>query len=159
MIRTRCESLPQVSIIALHRKQAIPQQRSQLTITLGSGSYKVRLERSVMHFGGTRPWFKCHCGRRVGVLYQFSEGLRCRHCKRLVHSSARGYKHVTGLERKIAKLRAQVGTSKPKGMRWPTYRALLERLDAAERAYAAALLPGNGRKSQRELGGPRIKYA
>lgn len=40
-------------------------------------------------FGGRRWWFKCRCGRRVGILY-FLEGLiRCRKCFDLTYASCK----------------------------------------------------------------------
>lgn len=63
--------------------------------------YKVPLEKTPCHFGGSRYWFKCslyksgvHCGRRVGVLYKDGDWFGCRHCYELTYSSRnanRGY--------------------------------------------------------------------
>ncbi len=65
--------------------------------------YRVPLERTECHFGGTRFWFKCslyksgvYCGRRVGVLYKDGDWFGCRHCYELTYSSRnanRGYKN------------------------------------------------------------------
>jgi hypothetical protein len=65
--------------------------------------YKVPLEKTPCHFGGSRYWFKCslyksgvHCGRRVGVLYKDGDWFGCRNCYELTYSSRnanRGYMH------------------------------------------------------------------
>ncbi len=63
--------------------------------------YKVPLEKTPCHFGGSRYWFRCslyksgvYCGRRVGVLYKDGDWFGCRHCYELTYSSRnanRGY--------------------------------------------------------------------
>ncbi len=85
-----------------------PNIRFQYTQTNSSGEkkdfdYRVPLERTNCHFGGTRFWFKCslykrgmYCGKRVGVLYKDGDWFGCRHCYELTYSSRnanRGYKH------------------------------------------------------------------
>lgn len=56
--------------------------------------YKVKLEETNCHFGGSRFWFVCplnkngkYCGRRIGVLYKNGNYFGCRHCYNLTYSS------------------------------------------------------------------------
>ncbi len=44
---------------------------------------RVQLVRTACRYGGSRPWFRCHCGRRVGVLFDAGGGFFCRKCLRL----------------------------------------------------------------------------
>jgi hypothetical protein len=52
--------------------------------------FRVPVERTPCHFGGTRPWFRCpRCDRRVGVLYDAGKWFWCRHCTGLPYASSR----------------------------------------------------------------------
>lgn len=81
--------------------------------------YKVQLEETQCHFGGTRFWFICplyknkkYCGRRVGVLYKDGDWFGCRHCYELTYTSRnvnRRYSYyplfrVIEIEQKIEKI-------------------------------------------------------
>jgi hypothetical protein len=98
--------------------------------------YPVRIERTPCHLGGSRPWFICPgrgCGRRAAVLYGGAV-YACRHCHELVYPSTR--EHVGDrLARRADRIRERLGWragilnppgSKPKWMRWDTYRRLRE---------------------------------
>jgi hypothetical protein len=52
--------------------------------------------------GGSRPWFQCACGRRVGVLFDASSGFYCRTCLRLTYAC----QHVTKSWRLIDRAQA-----------------------------------------------------
>lgn len=52
-------------------------------------NYRVLLDRTFCHYGGTRDWFICPavgCGRRVAKLYG-GKVFACRHCHQLTYSS------------------------------------------------------------------------
>lgn len=40
----------------------------------------VELDYTPCNYGGLRSWFKCECGRRVGVLYAAGRYFKCRRC-------------------------------------------------------------------------------
>jgi hypothetical protein len=94
----------------------------------------VRLDWTMCHYGGQRAWFLCPaCGRRVAVLYG-SAVFVCRHCRRLAYPSQRENAGDRA-RRRAQDIRVRLGgtanmlepfPAKPKGMRWRTYRQLLE---------------------------------
>lgn len=65
-------------------------QEGSLRIEL-SGEKCIRITSTRPHFGGTRYWFVCECGRRVGRLYlpPGKQNFACRHCHYLIRKSAR----------------------------------------------------------------------
>jgi len=105
-------------------------------------AYDFAVDRTVCHFGGSRPWFICRwCSRRVAVLYGLSgDGyFGCRHCLRLGYLSESG--DVLGrLHRKMGKLRARLDDNemRPKWMRWSTFERIHERMDTVDAALDAA---------------------
>jgi hypothetical protein len=48
---------------------------------------RVQLLRTPCRYGGSRQWFRCSCGRRVGVLFDAGGGFFCRLCLRLRYES------------------------------------------------------------------------
>ena len=55
------------------------------------------------HFGGTRYWFTCRCGRRVGRLY-VAEGetrFRCRRCHGWTYRSCQEHNTIAQKEREL----------------------------------------------------------
>jgi hypothetical protein len=107
----------------------------------------VRLLRTAQPFGGERLWFACpRCGRRCAVLYG---GWRffCRRCVAAPYASQNEVLHYRLLRRAQA-IRERLGggeyaslrmpfPSKPKRMRWTTYRRLRE---VSERCRRCSLL-------------------
>lgn len=96
----------------------------------------VPLERTPCHYGGSRPWLKCPCGRRVAILYGAGKLFRCRHCYDLSYETRQSNMRDRSLL-KAQKIREGLGGSgnmfdlfppKPKWMRWKTY----NRLEAAQ---------------------------
>jgi len=94
--------------------------------------YRVVLERTPCHYGGSRVWFRCpSCNRRVAVIYG-GKVFACRHCHRLAYDC----QHETPddrVSRQIDKLRDRLKWEpgllngkqwKPKWMRWRTYHRL-----------------------------------
>lgn len=56
---------------------------------------RIDLVTSSTRYGGKRYWFKCPgCGRRVGVLYQDNNRIRCRFCMGLAYHKSRYHKMV-----------------------------------------------------------------
>jgi hypothetical protein len=113
-------------------------------------SYVVALEREPLHYGGTRPWFRCPaagCGRRCGVLY-LAGVFACRKCVGAVYPSQRA---STGdrLTWKVDRLMARLGgdrrmdpwrTPKPPRMWWRTYERLVAKASATEEARVMSIL-------------------
>jgi len=102
--------------------------------------YEVRLDWTLCHFGGTRPWFICPgrgCGRRVARLYFLGLYFLCRHCHGLGYGEGRPYR----LLRRVRRIRTRLGGSaglsypfplRPKGMWRRTYRRLRLEAEALE---------------------------
>ncbi|CAK0743758.1 conserved hypothetical protein [Gammaproteobacteria bacterium] len=69
----------------------------------------ITIERTLCHFGGSRPWLVCpNCGRRCGVLFMETTGFACVICSKLNYPSTR----EEPLERRFHKahaLRARLG--------------------------------------------------
>jgi hypothetical protein len=93
------------------------------------------------HFGGTRPFFVCKCGRRVLQLFRpGNNSWRCRQCYDLTYATRQvGLRHRMIL--KGVKVRERLGShdlgianpfpTKPKGMHWQRYERLRARHDQA----------------------------
>ena len=75
------ESLRKIKINDLVRQARIEAKRLYIeSLDLDSGR-RIDLVTSSTRYGGKRYWFKCpKCQKRVGVLYQGSNGLGCRLC-------------------------------------------------------------------------------
>jgi len=56
-----------------------------------SGEQRIQITASRPHFGGSRYWFVCGCGRRVGRLYLAPgrQAFACRRCNNLTYKSCR----------------------------------------------------------------------
>jgi len=95
---------------------------------------RVTIVRTACPYGGTRPWFKCtRCARRVAVLYLRRGYFACRHCQRVAYSS-QSSDVLDRMWRKQSKIEARLDDDwrRPKGMRWPTYERLLDKLAECE---------------------------
>lgn len=101
---------------------------------------EVRLDWTVPHYGGRRPWFLCPaCSRRAAKLYGGARFL-CRRCARLAYPS----QNENVLDRRLRranKIRLRLGGEpgmltdfpwKPKGMHWRTYARLRQEVQEAE---------------------------
>jgi hypothetical protein len=82
-------------------------------------AHSIRLLTTRPHFGGTRFWFRCDCGRRMGRLYlpMGSREFRCRICFNLTFRSAQTHDNrVSYLARHPDELSAALGD--PRSRRW-----------------------------------------
>ena len=104
--------------------------------------YAVAIDRTLCHYGGSRPWFRCPavgCGKRVAILYG-GDIFACRHCYRLAYDSQKEEPHERAL-RCTQAIREKLGGSgslaedsptKPKGMHWSTYNRLCAEAEKAQ---------------------------
>lgn len=121
----------------------------------------VSLDRTPCHYGGTRPWLLCECGRRVAVLYGAGKLFKCRHCYGLAFDTQRE-DPIGRCRVKAQKIREKLGGSpslfdafpqKPKGMHWRTY----ERLHYTARIRSAVSMGALVRRFEaQEANGERI---
>lgn len=106
------------------------------------------------NYGGARPFFLCPgCGRRVRFLYLHWGRFRCRSCARLNYRSQQATKdelYPYDAAVKLLRERFRVPEDqipvpmdipyfipeRPKGMRWATYCALMERYGALRNQYS-----------------------
>lgn len=66
------------------------------------------------YFGGSRYWFRCHCGRQAGVLYFHNNVWACRHCHNIIYETQLQNRHSMAflairLLRKSQKVTAEHG--------------------------------------------------
>lgn len=95
--------------------------------------YRVTIERTTCHYGGSRAWFLCPCcSKRVGKLYG-GKVFACRHCHDLAYKSQREGE-LDLLARKVERIRERLKWEagilngqgwKPKGMHWKTFDRLV----------------------------------
>ena len=113
-----------------------------LTLPRGLGADLVYLDWTQPYFGGERPWFLCpmeSCGRRCGVLYLTSEGMRCRVCAGVTYETQRERQPMRAW-RRAQRIRSRLATiewatdpdhttdippPRPLGMHQTTYDRLL----------------------------------
>ena len=118
----------------------------------------VMVSRVPNHYGGDRPFLICPgCGRRVRFLYLSWGRFRCRSCARLNYRSQQDTKDefypyraaVKMLRERFKVPEDQIPVpmdlphffpDKPKGMRWTTYRALLERYGVLVQQYSRTMI-------------------
>ena len=112
---------------------------------------KIYLETTRPHFGGLRWWFVCpHQNRRVRALYLPLGGRHfwCRRAYGLDYASQRESEFDRAI-RRARKLYYRLGgdpaddkyPDKPKGMRWTTYKLLMDKLLAADEVVDKRLAP------------------
>lgn len=109
---------------------------------------KVCLDRTPVHFGGRRLWFRCpRCQRRCRILYGGSR-FYCRKCYRLKYRS-QGEDSVQRAITRAQAIRKRLGgfegiddpfPPKPKGMHWKTYKRLEALDDSTNERMENALL-------------------
>ena len=100
----------------------------------------VPLTYTPCHFGGSRPWFSCRCGRRVGKLYLAGSPIfACRRCYNLgyetqLETMGRGLLRAQRIRERLggSASMADLFPPKPKGMHWKTYYRWQEKHDDAE---------------------------
>jgi hypothetical protein len=108
-------------------------------------SQRIPIHWTPCRFGGERPWFICdvssngtYCGRHVAKLYSGGQLFACRHCYHLGYAVQRGglmdraHHHLARLHLKLGADYAGPGMptpSKPKWMRWNTYRRIHQQID------------------------------
>jgi hypothetical protein len=102
---------------------------------------RVPLSWTACALGGRRPWFRCRCGRRVAILYDFRELFECRQCCGLAYESQSQSPTFRSISRAHA-IRDRLGgdpdvfsffPKKPPGMHRRTYHRLRARGLAADR--------------------------
>jgi hypothetical protein len=140
--------------IAIDHENERPQaMRLTYTVTPQGGDPRpideqVGLDWVACRFGGHRLWMNCPgCTRRVGVLYGGAL-FRCRHC----HGVAYNSQHEDAMdrarrrgERAMARLGSKDGfcggyVTKPKWMRWATYKRLSARVAQSEQNWSSAIV-------------------
>jgi hypothetical protein len=108
---------------------------------------RVRVERTACHLGGSRPWFRCHCGRRVATLFDGGGAFACRRCLQLSYSIQREAARYRPLHR-AQSLRMKLGGSgnmmapfpdRPRYMRRTRYAQLMARGDRLDQAATVAM--------------------
>ena len=124
MSRIIVESLPHIDVNELNRLGAFARPMEFPFMALRTSRYlieyrpqswpagrvpqRIRIQWTWCTYGGSRPWFTCLCGRRVGKLYHGNGCLGCRHCAEatyeLQRKSRRGRLHL-----KAVRLRAKFG--------------------------------------------------
>ena len=130
-VNTANRGNPSLCLYYLSRRGAEPLQPHE---------FYYRLDVTSPHFGGTRWWFVCMCGRRCAKLYlpPGGQSFRCRVCLHLTYACQRETSALRCL-RRIDKIRARLRPARngarvlrPKGMHRDTYRWLLERAESLE---------------------------
>jgi hypothetical protein len=170
--RSTVESIRKIDVNALHRKGCFADSRREFPITWSIGgrttdvviassdrwdmelryysdnkNEPVRLNIPITWtecaLGGSRPWFKCACGRRVGTLFERHQFYVCRTCRGSIYEAqqfSRKRRERTSFPG--FRIRERLGgrpnlldpfPTKPKGLHWRTYNRLKERADASER--------------------------
>lgn len=119
------------------------------TIQLAERPFRIGIQQSTCHFGGSRSWFTCpSCQGRVGVVYLKDRSFACRSCCDLAYESQLE-EPASRLIAKAHKLRARLGASgrlfapipdKPKGMHSRTYWRCFKLLAETEKKAMKAIM-------------------
>jgi hypothetical protein len=85
------ENCQKISIVTFTREAKRKVKESFLFSEIEVAGITVGLTTSKTHMGGIRYWFKCPCGKRVGVLFvhPVSQILGCRACLGLEYRKRR----------------------------------------------------------------------
>jgi ribosome-binding protein aMBF1 (putative translation factor) len=176
--RATVESVRKIDVNALHRKGCFADSRREFPLTwsiegkvtevviASSDRWDIELRYhsdnrnepvrvtvpitwSECHLGGSRPWFRCRCGRRVGILFEQHEHYVCRTCRRVIYQEQQfSKKRREQTSFPGFRIRERLGglpslldpfPTKPKGMHGRTFNRLKERADAAEHDTTTAL--------------------
>ena len=96
------EDCQKISIVSFSREAKRKLKESFISSEIEMAGIKVELTTTKTYVGGVRYWFKCICGRRVGVLliHPMSNTLGCRECLGLEYKKRR-YKGMEELKKII----------------------------------------------------------
>ncbi|MCC6200013.1 MAG: hypothetical protein IT466_04475 [Moraxellaceae bacterium] len=105
-------------------------------------NYRIKIEHTICHYGGTRPWFSCPCcDRRAAVLYSRGAFV-CRQCTTLNYASqneaarwrtnSAAWKLRFALGIKVGDIRPPHLIPKAKGRHWKTHWRMIDRLQRLE---------------------------
>ena len=118
----------------------------------------LRITHLPWHFGGSRAYFLCDCGRRVGKLYRPTDHpWRCRKCYQLTYATRQAAPRQR-LILKGQKIRELLGgklgvlddfPDKPKSMHWRRYDRLRRQHDQAVQDSLGMLAPYAKRMASR----------
>jgi hypothetical protein len=102
---------------------------------------QIRVSWTRCHFGGSRPWLHCRCGRRVARLFKGLAGYYCRHCFDSPRYASQTKSTQGRLHFEACKLRLRLGgvasltapfPDRPRGMHRKTYARLRRRAEKLE---------------------------
>jgi len=118
------------------------------------------------HYGGARPWFRCSCGKRVGVLFWNGFDYRCRVCCGLLYESQRcgnsGRRRLRSTRIRQGRLHCREYPApiprRPYRMHKRTYDQLVAELEALERGLKRVVRPASRRKLSEELDRAALEY-
>ncbi len=98
------EQCAKIKIDDLVREAGGQVKAALLASQLEALGVKAGLVTSSTRFGGKRFWFRCNCGRRVGVLYYnpVSRGFGCRTCLGLKYKKQRYKGMIEGSDQGVA---------------------------------------------------------
>lgn len=87
--KTEANNLNSISIFQLNKERRLGKFPFRLEVVDENGEIEdsFRLISTECCFGGRRYWIKCHCERRVGVIYKANGFFACRHCHNLTYAS------------------------------------------------------------------------
>lgn len=87
--KIEADNLNKISIFKLNQNNRLGKFPFRLEIVDDNGEIddSFRLISTTCHYGGRRYWIKCHCERRVGVIYKIGGVFACRHCHKLTYAS------------------------------------------------------------------------
>ena len=87
--KTEADNLIQVSIFQLNQDNRLGKYPFRLEILndIGELEKDFSLISTDCYFGGKSYWIKCHCGRRVGIIYRSDGYFACRYCHNLTYYS------------------------------------------------------------------------
>lgn len=93
---------------------------------------QISVVRTPCNYGGCRRWFRCPvCDRQCELLYFRVAQFACRLCQQVAYTSQSGAL-TDRLEHKASKLQRKIHSGKPRGMRWTTYQAILQKIATLE---------------------------
>jgi hypothetical protein len=87
--KIEADNLDKISIFQLRKANKLGKYPSRLEVIddIGYTEDTFQLTSTNCYFGGKRHWIKCHCERRVGVLYRVEGVYACLNCHTLSYQS------------------------------------------------------------------------
>jgi hypothetical protein len=87
--KIEADRLEKVSIFQLKKENKLGMFPSKMEIinTKGNTEDIFSLTSTDCYFGGRRYWIRCHCGKRVGVIFKIGLSYACRYCHNLSYHS------------------------------------------------------------------------